>query len=485
MYLCKRICASVLAVLLISSGSYLYQDVPDFIVSAEETAQQILELTEYTQTATLGIDLGGELTWLSSDTSVATVENGLVTAVGNGSAMIYAVCGDRRAEIPVVVEYDYYFDKTELTVETGTQKQLSFCSVHTKEAYNKLAVWKSSDESIATVDENGIITAISAGTAEITATAGDVTVTCVITCEESQKETDTSEEVKPEVLKFTEYTETAQLGVNYEGDVVWTSSNPDVATVKDGLVTAVGNGSAVITAVCGDKKAETLVEVEYGYYLKQTEISLISGTQNQLAFTSANNQKVYNQLAVWTSSDESIVKVDEAGIITGISEGTAQITATAGDASSVCTVTVVSPEILVKSTELPEGTSMELSISNYDGSVSWVSSDAKIVTVSENGTITGVKTGTATVYAMLENGKTISVNVTVIPAEEEAFLLGDANLDGGIDILDVITVNKAILGKEELTALQAKASDVNFSGVPDSSDALMIMKYIVGLVKEF
>ena len=84
-----------------------------------------------------------------------------------------------------------------------------------------------------------------------------------------------------------------------------------------------------------------------------------------------------------------------------------------------------------------------------------------------------------------ENGKTISVNGTVIPAEEEAFLLGDATLDGGIDILDVITVNKAILGKEELTALQAKASDVNFSGVPDSSDALMIMKYIVGLVKEF
>ena len=484
MYLCKRICASVLSVLLISSGSYLYQDVPDFTVSAEETAQQILELTEYTQTATLGIDLGGELTWLSSDTSVATVENGLVTAVGNGTAMIYAVCGERRAEIPVTVEYDYYFDKTELTIETGSQKQLSFCSVHTKEAYNKLAVWKSSDESIATVDENGIITAVSAGTVKITATAGDVTATCSVTCEASQKETDTTEESKQGTLKFTEYTETAQLGVNYDGEVVWTSSNPSVATVENGLVTAVGNGSAVITAVCGDKKAETPVEVEYHYYLDKTELSMLSGTKTQLAFTSSNNQKVYNTLAVWTSSDESIFTVDSEGIITAVSEGTAKLTATAGDVSAVCTITVKSPEILVKSTEIAEGSSMALSVPNYTGSVSWVSSDTKIVTVSDDGTLKALKAGTATVYAMLENGKTVSVNVTVTPAEE-AFKLGDATLDGCIDILDVITINKAILGKEELTALQIKASDINHNDVPDANDALMIMKYIVGVVTEF
>ena len=485
MYLCKRICAAVLAVLLISGGEYLYQGQQMFTVQAEESApQQILELTEYTQTATLGIDLGGELTWLSSDTSVATVENGVVTAVGNGSAMIYAVSGDRRAEIPVTVEYNYYFDQTELTIETGTQKQLSFCSVHTKEAYNRLAVWKSSDENIATVDENGIITALSEGTAEITATAGDVTVSCSVTCKASQKETENPEESKQEVLKFTEYTETAQLGVNYDGEVLWTSSNPSVVTVENGLVTAVGNGSAVITVVAGDKKAETSVEVSYDYYLDKTELLLISGTKTQLAFTSANNQKVYNTLAVWNSSDESIVTVDSAGIITAVSAGTAEITATAGDVSAVCKITVQSPEIQAKNTELTEGSSMALSIPDYEGSVTWVSSDTEIITVSENGTMTAIKAGTATVYAMLENGKTLSVNVTVIPAEE-SFLLGDANLDGSIDILDVITINKAVLGREELTALQLKASDVNHNDAPDSSDALMIMKYIVGLVTEF
>ena len=58
---------------------------------------------------------------------------------------------------------------------------------------------------------------------------------------------------------------------------------------------------------------------------------------------------------------------------------------------------------------------------------------------------------------------------------------GDANLDGTVDILDVITINKAVLGKETLTRHQNEFSDVNQNGVPDSSDSLAVLKYIVGL----
>jgi len=59
---------------------------------------------------------------------------------------------------------------------------------------------------------------------------------------------------------------------------------------------------------------------------------------------------------------------------------------------------------------------------------------------------------------------------------------GDANKDGQVDILDVIVINKAILGKESFSKMQTRASDVNKNGVPDSADSLTIMKYIVGLV---
>ena len=62
---------------------------------------------------------------------------------------------------------------------------------------------------------------------------------------------------------------------------------------------------------------------------------------------------------------------------------------------------------------------------------------------------------------------------------------GDADSNGEISILDVITINRNILGKENLTAVQQKASDVNHSGAPDSGDVLDVMKYIVGLLTSF
>ncbi|MBR1529739.1 MAG: Ig-like domain-containing protein [Oscillospiraceae bacterium] len=302
---------------------------------------------------------------------------------------------------------------------------------------------------------------------------------------ETEIETETIAESETEQekqsLKLTEYTETATLHVNYDGDIVWLSSNTKVATVKDGVVTAVGNGSAVIYAVCGDQRVETPVEVSYDYSLDQTELNLEKGSQYQLGLYSENNHLAYNQIAVWSSSDESVVTVDEVGIITAVSAGTAEITAKAGDVTVSCTVTVKAseqPEISAQQT-IQEGKSTVLSISGYDGSVTWVSSDTEIADISADGTLTGIKAGIADIYAMLDNGKTISVKITVTSAES---LLGDANLDGNINILDVIVINRAVLGKENLSAEQIKAADVNKNNVPDSVDSLTIMKYIVGLV---
>ncbi|MBR7084248.1 MAG: dockerin type I repeat-containing protein, partial [Oscillospiraceae bacterium] len=62
---------------------------------------------------------------------------------------------------------------------------------------------------------------------------------------------------------------------------------------------------------------------------------------------------------------------------------------------------------------------------------------------------------------------------------------GDADGSGEVDILDVITVNKSILGKELMTEAQIKAVDFNGNGKPDSSESLTILKYIVGLITDF
>ena len=70
-------------------------------------------------------------------------------------------------------------------------------------------------------------------------------------------------------------------------------------------------------------------------------------------------------------------------------------------------------------------------------------------------------------------------------ARDEAVLLGDVTEDGEIDILDVITLNKNLLGKEVLTKSQQENADVNASGLPDTDDAMKILKYIVGLITDF
>jgi len=78
-----------------------------------------------------------------------------------------------------------------------------------------------------------------------------------------------------------------------------------------------------------------------------------------------------------------------------------------------------------------------------------------------------------------------SAEETESATENSEILLGDANGDGEVDILDVITVNKVILGKDTLEENQLKAVDFNQNNKPDSSESLAIMKYIVGLITSF
>ena len=80
----------------------------------------------------------------------------------------------------------------------------------------------------------------------------------------------------------------------------------------------------------------------------------------------------------------------------------------------------------------------------------------------------------------------VEMTETVPPtASEKELALGDVDGSGEIDILDVITLNKNLLGKETFTEAQQKAADVNSSGKPDSNDSITILKYIVGIIKSF
>ena len=132
--------------------------------------------------------------------------------------------------------------------------------------------------------------------------------------------------------------------------VAWSSSDTKIATVSDaGLVTAVAVGSATITARADGKSATCAVTVEptavESVTLDKTELTLHRGGTETLTATvlpeDATDPKV-----VWTTSDEAIATVSDAGLVTAVAPGSATITAAAGDKSATCAVTV-EPDVYV------------------------------------------------------------------------------------------------------------------------------------------
>ena len=132
------------------------------------------------------------VTWKSSDTKVATVDNGLVTAVAEGTATITVTTTDgnfqdtctvtvtQPAETPVT---SVTLDKTSLTLDVGGSDTLA-ATVKPDDATNKAVKWSSSNENVATVNQNGNVKAVGAGKATITATTADgsgVSATCEVT----------------------------------------------------------------------------------------------------------------------------------------------------------------------------------------------------------------------------------------------------------------------------------------------------------------
>ena len=203
------------------------------------------------------------VTWTSSDESVAKVVNGKVTAVKSGKATITAKCGGKTAECAVIVTVptgSVTLDKTSLSLAVGETVQLT-ATVKPDDATDKNVTWTSSDEFVAKVD-NGKVTAVKAGKSTIIAKCGGLTAECVVIVRVP---------VSSITLDNTSISltvgETAQLTVTVrpedatDKNVNWTSSDESVAKVDNGKVTAIKAGHAIVTANCGNKLAECDVTV--------------------------------------------------------------------------------------------------------------------------------------------------------------------------------------------------------------------------------
>ena len=197
------------------------------------------------------------LTWSSSNTSVATVSNGVVKAVGFGTATITAKSNNgKTASCSVTVNpiavTGVSLNKNSLSFTGTGSSQTLTATVSPNNATNKTLTWSSSNTSVATVS-NGVVKAVGFGTATITAKSNNgKTASCSVTVNPIQP---TGIKATPETSTLYGLNGTVRLSANVmpsnatNKTVTWSSNNTSVATVSsDGTVKAVGYGTAVITA---------------------------------------------------------------------------------------------------------------------------------------------------------------------------------------------------------------------------------------------
>jgi uncharacterized protein YjdB len=235
-------------------------------------------------------------------------------------------------------------------------------------------VWyESSDERIATVDEKGIVYPVADGVATIIVHCGEFTAECTITVEIGTPPvvpTDPTEPTEPTlptepvelVLNRTEFTLTGfgdywdlyTAGELDPAEITWSSSDETVAKVENGRVTAVGNGTAIITAEYMGQVVTCSVrctKVEITNYELQTRYGTakdftlkVGSTITLFMVDKETGLRVPAEELLFALSKEGIISIDANGKITALAKGTVTVTVTYGDISLKCKVRVTSAE---------------------------------------------------------------------------------------------------------------------------------------------
>lgn len=328
------------------------------------------------------------------------------------------------------------------------------------EATDQRLYWSSSDESIAVVDQEGIVTGVSEGAVVISANAIDgsgvsntfnVNVTPIFV-------TDISLSGLSVMSTSTTQTLTAEILPNDAAiqDLDWSSDNVAVATVDvtTGLVTAIGPGSAVITAAATDRPDNASgtfpIEVSNSVVLA-TSVSIngnnsIVNGQSQTLTADVLPANATSSFVVWSSSDESIATVDQLGNLEALNVGVVTITAATSDGSSTLgTMEISVTPILVSSITVTGNTAMiaegtqtlsaaVLPENAADLSYTWSSANSDIAVVQETtGFVTAISTGSVDIIATANDGSGVTGTITI---EVAPILVTSISINGSTNMTD-------------------------------------------------
>lgn len=250
-------------------------------------------------------------------------------------------------------------DAPAVTPETAATGESAETDEKLTKAASKLTVeWTSSDESVATVDATGMVVAVSAGEADITASVTDseMSAVCKVTVKVAAKDITVPDNLDVKLNDGNETTVETTVSPADATDVKvsYTSTDEAVATVdKDGRVQVLQPGECdiVTTLTQEDKKVvekKTHIKAYYeveGITLDKTEGILTAGNTVALNATVLPEEIADETTVTWTSSDEKVATVDENGKVTAIAAGEATITANAGEKSATYKLTVQAKKV--------------------------------------------------------------------------------------------------------------------------------------------
>ena len=474
------------------------------------------------------------ITWKSSDESVASVtpfgfNSANVVALSGGTTTITAKSSNGTT-IYCVVKVNkpitaLNLDTTDLTINAG--KTHAFVPAFTPaDSSNKALTWESLDETIVTVDKDGILTAISAGelgkasTYVIAETVNKITVRCKVTVMQPVSGISLNYNKKT-ITKGKKFTliPTITPSNAYNKKVIFTSSDTSVATVgSTGIVTGVKGGTVLITCSSEDGNFSTysLVTVQEKVAtiaLNQTSYRLGLGKSYNLKATVTSNYST-NQKLTWKSSNSKVVTVSSSGKITAKKIGKATITVTTTDGtkkSATCKVQVVRAVTSIslnKSTAtvvVGKSTTLKATVKPKNAtykSVKWSSSDKNIAMIDTRGKVTGLTPGIVTItasandnsgskaYCIVRVIEAVASTTIIVPNQELTLITGETDIlekniqpTNSTDSVTWVSDNKKIATVNRTTGkiVARSAGSANITATTTSGKTALVKIIVVGL----
>ena len=426
-------------------------------LNAGDTYSVVVYQTTSSGTPKVPVDVSFSWSWLIGVSSAKTGQSFIsssgsywqdVSASGyNCRIKAYTDKRDTTTPADVKVSRITLSASTGLTLTKGQTQKLT-ATVAPANATNKTVTWKTSDKNVATVSENGLVTAVGGGDATITCTAQDgsgVKATCKVTVTVPVSGIQLSQTSAALTVGDTlTLTKTIYPSDATNQAVTWTSSSDAVASVdSNGKITAKTAGNAVITCksvsdnsvvgICNvtvKAKVQTPAEIKVNKItLNKTTASVTKGKTLQLTATVTPGNATKKEVK-WSTSNKNVAMVSPSGLVTAKSAGTATITCTAQDGSGVkatCKITVKNPVVKVTKVTLNKTTAtlapketltLKATVTPTNATnkaVTWKSSNTKIATVSSSGKVTAKAAGTVTITCRAKDGsgKKATCKITV------------------------------------------------------------------------